>query len=89
MDFGTPAEDRVAIDPFVSVSNSLRRRTRVEVLRVTATQPMYIRLVALPTFDGVQWRPSEVDQASILGSGEAIPMEDGVQDGLSGPSRSR
>jgi transglutaminase-like putative cysteine protease len=76
IDFGTPAEDRVAIDPFVSVSNSLRQRTRVEVLRVTATQPMYIRLVALPTFDGVQWRPSEIDQATIVGSGEPIPADE-------------
>ena len=73
VDFGTPAEDRVAIDPFVAITGRLRQREVVEMLRVTATQPMYIRLVALSTFDGVLWRPSGVDRAKLVESGDPIP----------------
>jgi transglutaminase-like putative cysteine protease len=73
VDFGTPAEDRVAIDPFVSVSSLLRQRNSVEVLRVDASQPTYIRLVALPTFDGVLWRPSGIDRAKLVAAGDPIP----------------
>ena len=77
VDFGTAAEDRVAIDPFVGVTSLLRQRKTVEVLRVTATQPMYIRLMALPTFDGVLWRPSEIDKAKLVDAGDPIPGAEG------------
>jgi transglutaminase-like putative cysteine protease len=72
VDFGTPADDRVAIDPFVSVQNSLTEQTPVEVLRVTASKPAYLRLVALPDFDGVQWKPGS-EEGAILGPGEPVP----------------
>jgi transglutaminase-like putative cysteine protease len=75
VDFGTPTEDRVAIDPFVGVTNLLRQRTPVEMLRVTATQPMYIRLMSLPTFDGVLWRPSTIDRAKLVAAGDPLPTE--------------
>ncbi|MDP9119395.1 MAG: DUF3488 and transglutaminase-like domain-containing protein, partial [Actinomycetota bacterium] len=75
IDFGTPAEDRVAIDPFVSVQNSLSLRTPVEVLRVTASRPAYIRLVALPDFDGVQWKPG-TEQGAVLAPGDQVPGSD-------------
>jgi transglutaminase-like putative cysteine protease len=75
IDFGTPAEDRVAIDPFVSVQSSLRQRTPVEVLRVTASRPVYLRLVALPDFDGVLWRPG-AEEGAVLGPGDPVPGPD-------------
>ncbi|MGH2679192.1 MAG: transglutaminase TgpA family protein [Actinomycetota bacterium] len=77
VDFGTPAEDRVAIDPFVSVQSSLQQRTPVEVLRVTADSPGYIRLVSLPEFDGVGWRPAEASQGVLVEPGEELARLDG------------
>ncbi|HZN43190.1 MAG TPA: transglutaminaseTgpA domain-containing protein [Actinomycetota bacterium] len=84
VDFGTPAEDRVAIDPFVGVTSLLRQRKTVEVLRVSATQPMYIRLVSLPTFDGVLWRPSTLDRAKLVAAGDPLPTADSPS-GLADP----
>lgn len=72
VDFGTPAADRVAIDPFVSVQNSLTKRTPVEVLRVTASRPAYIRLLALPDFDGVRWTPGS-EEGAVLEPGDPVP----------------
>ena len=56
----------MAIDPFVSVQASLTRSDPVEVLRVTAEQPGYIRLVTLPDFDGVGWRPAEASDGVLV-----------------------
>jgi transglutaminase-like putative cysteine protease len=75
IDFGTPAEDRVAIDPFVSIQSSLRQQTPVGVLRVTASRATYIRLVALPDFDGVLWKPG-AEQGSVLEPGDRVPGPD-------------
>ncbi|MGI8615959.1 MAG: transglutaminase TgpA family protein [Actinomycetota bacterium] len=72
VDFGTPAADRVAIDPLVSVQNYLTQQSPVEVLRVTASEPAYIRLVALPDFDGVLWKPGS-EEGAILGPGDPVP----------------
>ena len=38
IDFGSPVNGRVAIDPFVSIQHSLTQQTSVEVFRVT-TRP--------------------------------------------------
>ncbi len=76
VDFGTPVEDRVAIDPFVSVRASLTQAETVEVLRVTAEQPGYIRLVTAPEFDGAGWRPAEASQGAAVGLGEEFPLPD-------------
>jgi transglutaminase-like putative cysteine protease len=73
IDFGTPSEERVAIDPFVSVSSSLRRRDPVEVMRVTSPRPTYLRLVALPDFDGVLWHPDQDVPSEIVPSGAPLP----------------
>ncbi len=75
VDFGTPAADRVAIDPLVSVQNYLTQETPVEVLRVTASRPTYIRLIASPDFDGVIWRPG-AEQGAILEAGDPVPAPD-------------
>jgi len=73
IDFGTPSKERVAIDPFVSVSSSLRRRDPIEVMRVKAPRPMYLRLVALPDFDGVLWHPDQNVPTEIVPNGAPLP----------------
>jgi transglutaminase-like putative cysteine protease len=75
IDFGTAATDRISIDPFVSVKSSLTRRTPVEVLRVTAPRPTYIRLVSLPDFDGATWRPGTDGTGGALAPGQPLPQE--------------
>jgi transglutaminase-like putative cysteine protease len=75
VDFGTPAEDRVAIDPFVSVQASLARSDPVEVLRITSEHPGYIRLVTLPVFDGVGWRRAEASDGVLIAPGEQLADE--------------
>jgi transglutaminase-like putative cysteine protease len=72
VDLGTPAEDRVAIDPFVSVQHLLTQRTPVEVLRVTAPRPSYLRLLSLPDFDGVLWKPGR-EEGAVLEPGDPVP----------------
>jgi transglutaminase-like putative cysteine protease len=53
----TASSDRVRIDPLVSIKASLTREDPVEVFQVTSTVPSYWRMLALPDFDGVTWRP--------------------------------
>jgi transglutaminase-like putative cysteine protease len=72
VDFSTSARDRVAIDPFVSIQSSLSRQTPVEVLRVTAPRPAYIRLGSLPRFDGTLWGPDEGDEGVVVAPGDLI-----------------
>jgi transglutaminase-like putative cysteine protease len=72
VDFGTPAADRVAIDPFVSVQSSLERSDPVEVLRVTAEQPEYVRLVTLPVFTGVGWQQADEADGDPVAPGEQL-----------------
>jgi transglutaminase-like putative cysteine protease len=73
IDFGTPAADRVAIDPFVSVEAALTQTDPVEVLRVTTDVPGYIRLVTVPEFDGVGWRPAEASEGVPLDLRQQLP----------------
>ena len=83
IDFGSPVNGRVAIDPFVSIQHSLTQQTSVEVFRVTTTQPEYLRLVSLPDFDGVLWKPS-TDEGPVLEAGNPVPATD-VPSGLTEP----
>ena len=71
VDFGTPASDRVAIDPFVSIQQSLEQADPVETLVVTAEQPVYIRLVTLPDFDGVGWQRVDDTEGGVVPLGAA------------------
>ncbi|MBB5933472.1 transglutaminase family protein [Streptomyces zagrosensis] len=52
-----------AVNPLVSLQNSLNQPEDKEVLRyrtsASDTQDMYLRIVALDTFDGAAWKPSE------------------------------
>lgn len=57
IDFGSTLDDSsVSVDPFVSVQNQLTQGTPVPVLRVRGSDPMYLRLLALPSYDGQGWR---------------------------------
>jgi transglutaminase-like putative cysteine protease len=83
IDLGTPSEDRVTIDPFVSVLNQLSRREPIPVLQLTSPRPTYLRLVSLPNFDGVAgWRPDPDAVGVAVPSGAGVPRVIG----LLGPS---
>jgi len=58
---GIGGDGPVSVDPFASLRRDLVDNPEREVLRyrTTAPSPGYLRLVALDTFDGVTWRPSE------------------------------
>jgi transglutaminase-like putative cysteine protease len=75
IDFGSTAGGRVAIDPFVSIQHSLTEQTPVEVFRVRTSQPEYLRLVALPDFDGVLWKPS-TEEGAVVEAGDHVPASD-------------
>jgi transglutaminase-like putative cysteine protease len=75
IDFGSSAGGRVAIDPFVSIQHSLTEQTPVEVFRVRTSQPEYLRLVSLPDFDGVLWKPS-TDEGAVVEAGDRVPASD-------------
>jgi transglutaminase-like putative cysteine protease len=62
IDFGATSEDRVTIDPIVAVTNRLQQRTPVKMLAYTSPRPTYLRLVALPNFDGQRWGPDPAEQ---------------------------
>ncbi len=80
IDLGTPAEDRVAIDPFVSVRSALSRREPIEVLRVTSPRPTYVRLVSLPVFDGAGWWPDRDVTGVPVSPGEPLPAAEATSD---------
>ena len=73
VDFGTPAEERVAIDPFVSVQADLERSDPIEVFRVTTARPEYIRLFTLSEFDGVSWQGAQTSAGLPIEPGEVLP----------------
>ena len=75
IDFGTPADGAISIDPFVSIQHSLTQQKPVEVFRVTTSQPEYLRLVALPDFDGVLWKPS-TEEGAVVGADDVLPARD-------------
>jgi transglutaminase-like putative cysteine protease len=50
------SQDRVRIDPLVSVGAMLSQSDPVEVFQVSSNVPSYWRLLALPNFDGNAWR---------------------------------
>lgn len=84
VDFGSPADGRVAIDPFVSILHELTKETPVEVFRVRTSQPAYVRLVSLPDFDGVQWKPS-AEEGAVVEDGDLDLFATGQPTGLTEP----
>jgi transglutaminase-like putative cysteine protease len=73
IDLGSGSQDTISIDPFVEMQAELTSRPQVEVLRVTAARPTYIRLFSLPRFDGVRFQ--------LAGSrgGFVVPRGEGPQ----------
>ena len=57
IDFGSVSEEQVTIDPIVAVTNRLQQRNPVTFLEYTSPRPTYLRLIALPNFDGERWAP--------------------------------
>ncbi|HSH34372.1 MAG TPA: DUF3488 and transglutaminase-like domain-containing protein, partial [Actinomycetota bacterium] len=67
LDFSSRNEDQVRIDPLVSVQAQLDRDEPIEVFEVNTQEPVYWRMVALPTFDGTSWKPEEDPVAIDVG----------------------
>jgi len=76
----TTSSDRVRIDPLVSIKASLTRKDPVEVFQVTSTVPSYWRMLALPDFDGVTWRPDNIVEGTPVTS-ETVLSPDAVGSG--------
>jgi transglutaminase-like putative cysteine protease len=57
VDFSTVDDDRLRVDPIVSVQESLQRDEEVPYFEVEAEVGRYWRMVALPDFDGQRWTP--------------------------------
>ena len=72
LDFSSRNEDQVRIDPLVSVQSQLDRDEPIEVFEVKTQEPVYWRMVALPTFDGTSWKPEEEPVAIDVGPGTPL-----------------
>lgn len=72
LDFSSRNEDQVRIDPLVSVQSQLDRDEPIEVFEVDTEEPVYWRMVALPTFDGTSWKPEEEPVAIDVGPGTPL-----------------
>ncbi|MCB5910634.1 transglutaminase family protein [Streptomyces pinistramenti] len=70
-----------AVNPLVSLQNSLNQPEDKEVLnyRTTAsdTRDMYLRIVALDQFDGTAWKPSE---HTVMDVPDELPRPPGLAD---------
>ncbi len=85
VDFTTSPDDRIRIDPLVSIRSDLTNDDPVEVFTVQSAAGSYWRMIALPDFDGYTWRPdldaptrSLSGVASLAdGSGAAVGVVDG------------
>ncbi|MFG2221743.1 transglutaminaseTgpA domain-containing protein [Streptomyces sp. NPDC048644] len=70
-----------AVNPLVSLQNSLNQPEDKEVLnyRTTAsdTRDMYLRIVALDQFDGTAWKPSE---RKVMDVPDELPRPPGLAD---------
>ncbi len=64
IDFSSSGDDRVRIDPLVSVQASLTRDEIATVFEVETDIGRYWRMVALPNFDGSVWSP-EPDPGTV------------------------
>ena len=67
------------INPYVSLAADLNRPQDTEVLtyRTTATEPDYLRLVTLDTFDGVNWLPANLKTSGRVAEGP-LPAPVGI-----------
>ena len=72
IDFSTTDDDRVRIDPLVSVQSSLQRDEVTAVFEVETQIPLYWRMVALPNFDGRFWSPEPEPPSLEIAPGAAL-----------------
>ena len=80
IDFSSSDDDRVRIDPLVSVQASLTRDEVASVFEVEADIGRYWRMVALPNFDGRVWSP-EAEPATVpIVSGTELPTSTPLTD---------
>jgi transglutaminase-like putative cysteine protease len=63
----TGGDDRVRIDPLVSIQASLQRSDPREVFTVQTNRPSYWRMMSLPEFDGTSFRPAGTEQDRSIG----------------------
>lgn len=76
IDFGAVSDERVTIDPIVAVTNRLQQRNPVTMLEYTSPRPTYLRLIALPNFDGERWTPDPAERIGApLGPGGTVNSE--------------
>jgi transglutaminase-like putative cysteine protease len=73
VDLSTTDDDRVRVDPLVSVASSLQRDEPLPVMRVESAEARYWRLVALPTFDGQTWSPDPDPLTAPVEPGAELP----------------
>jgi transglutaminase-like putative cysteine protease len=76
LDLSGHAHPGITVDVLVSVANQLKRDDTEEVFTVQTPRPTYYRLLALPEFDGVTWRPDPNPQTQVVTSGSLLgPIE--------------
>ncbi len=73
LDFGGGANnDRVRIDPQVSIAAALRRTDPVPVFTVRSNHASYWRMLALDVFDGTSWHARPGDAQIPVGPGTTL-----------------
>jgi transglutaminase-like putative cysteine protease len=75
----TSAQDRIQIDPLVSIKATLTRKDPVEVFQVESDHASYWRMLSLPNFDGTTWRPDVIDQGVPITSDTVLSGVPGSQ----------
>jgi transglutaminase-like putative cysteine protease len=78
IDFSTSDDDRVRIDPLVSVQESLQRDEIIPVFDVQTDVGRYWRMVALPNFDGRVWSPDPEPTTLAIEPGATLAPSDTV-----------
>ena len=80
---GGPGGTISAVNPLVSLQNSLNQADNREVLSYRTnsgqTQDLYLRIVALDRFDGTSWKPSERRVTDVP---SPLPPPDGLGPGV-------
>ncbi len=71
--------DRLTVDPLVSVAAELNRDDPVEAFQVRTTQPAYLRMLTLDTFDGITWGRSIPTEETALIPSALLTSETGTR----------
>ncbi len=64
---------RVGIDPFVDIREALTQQEEIPVAEVESSQPAYLRLLSLDTFDGASWSTADGSGAVQFASRATLP----------------